>query len=124
MVEVPFYVWALTCCLVVWQIGATFLPAVTGDELDIHVTRVPAGMSAYCATTAYQGSSTSGIGDLKGLRADGTAVSDFRLASATGATVFELAELLMKPARFGSPASKASFKSEAHHSMQYTVRYN
>ena len=77
--------------------GATFLPAVAstlGAELT---TRIPVGVSAYCASSACRDSNSVGSGGLRGVRRDGTAFGDFRLASAVGGTVCELTELQLRP---------------------------
>ena len=104
------------------QVGATFLPARGTATPDEAITRVPAGLSAYTAPAACRDSSTIGIGALKGLRPDGTATSDFRLASAAGATLFELAELQLKPVSRATAAPRpAAAALQAPQEMLYAV---
>lgn len=93
------YARPLMGCLGLWQVAGTFDLAAGNAEAHLAITRVPAGLSAYCPAPAFDDSSSVGIGTLRGLHADGTAVSDFRLASTTGITLFELAELQLKPIR-------------------------
>lgn len=100
--------------------GGTFNPAAGNAKVEGVITRVPAGMSAYCAVTACQGRSTSGIGAFKGQHRDGTVVNDFRLASSTGTTLFELVELQLKPLR---PRLSAASSMAATDGMQYTVEW-
>lgn len=73
-------------------------PAESNAAPDFAILRVPAGLSAYCAATAAACLSTSsfGIGASNSLHADVNAFSDYQLVSATGATLFELADLQLK----------------------------
>lgn len=88
------------------------------------LTRVPAGLSAYyTATVNHTSKLFFGTGAIRGLRADGTAVCDFVLASGT-CTAFELAELQLKPISVqASMSALVSVSAHLQPGMHYTVEW-
>ena len=67
------------------------------EGADKQITRIPVGLAAYCAPAACLNGSNIGSGGLKRVRPDGTAISDFRLASLCSGTVCELAGFQLRP---------------------------
>ena len=60
-------------------------------------TRIPVGLAAYRAQAACHEVTYVGSGGLKGVRPDGTAISDLRLASLSGSMGCELAGFQLRP---------------------------
>ena len=96
------------------QVGATFTPGSTmAGGSDQKITRIPVGLAAYCAPAACFEVTYSGSGGLKGVRPDGTAISDFRLASLGSGTVCELAGFHLKPVSRAAALTRTEAASAA-----------
>ncbi len=93
---------------------------------DRQVTRIPVGIAAYCAPAAACHEVTHvGSGGLKGVRPDGTAISNYRLASLGGSTDCELAGFQLRPVGRAAAHTRAVGVStpNAEHAGTYVVEW-
>ncbi len=103
------------------QIGAAYLPT-TKEKLEAAATtRVPVGLSAYCAAGGGSASNAQsaerlshGSSHVPALRADNSVSTGFAMASPAGACVFNLADLQLRPVQLGArPAASAAATAAA-----------
>lgn len=117
------------------QIGGAYLPT-TKEQLEAAATtRVPVGLSAYCADGGGSASNAQsaerlshGSSHVPALRADNSVSTGFAMASPAGACVFNLADLQLRPVQLGArPAAAAATAvakaAAASPQMLYTLEW-